>query len=285
MKKIKGLFLSIKKSDIHNLIKKLPYLILGIASILYFITVTLFNGYINPFNLLWVFLGLFFISFGLFGKIIRNTFKKMPKWIKIPAIIFLCVFFISFLIVSGLIISNIQDNHTVYADYAIVLGAKVDGNIPSLSLRGRITTAIKYLKENDNTKIIVTGGQGNGEYISEAEAIARELKNNNISMDRILVENQSRSTRENLQYSTKFINSFDDNIVIITSEFHLYRAKAIAKKIGYKNIRGIPSKSPGILFLSYFVREYFAIVHNKLTNKFLNRQGMHFSIWIFKVLG
>jgi uncharacterized SAM-binding protein YcdF (DUF218 family) len=268
MKKFKGLFPNIRKLDIHNLIKKLLYLISGIASILYFIAVTLFNGYINPFNLVWTFLGLILISFGLLNKKIKNIFEKMPKLIKTPIIFLSSVFFISFLIVSGLIIYNMQDNHAEYTDYVIVLGARVNGNIPSLSLWGRITTAIKYLKENDNTKIIVTGGQGNGEYISEAEAMARVLKNNNINMDRVLVENRSRSTQENLQYSAKFINSFDDNIVIITSEFHLYRAKAIARKIGYKNITGIPSKSPRILFLTYFVREYFAIVHNKLTNKF-----------------
>jgi uncharacterized SAM-binding protein YcdF (DUF218 family) len=213
---------------------------------------------------MWFFFGFFLFCLAILDKYIINLFKKIPKLIKIVFTVLVCFFIISFIIIESIIISNIKDNHVENADYIIILGAKVDGMIPSLSLRSRINTAFHYLEGNENTKVIVTGGRGKGELISEAEAMVRILTRNGIDSERILVENNSTSTKENLQYSIKYIDSLNDSVVIITSEFHLYRAKKIAQKIGYMNITGITSKSPTILLPTYFMREYFAVVYNKM---------------------
>lgn len=93
------------------------------------------------------------------------------------------------------------------AQWIIVLGAQVRGKKITDSLRRRLDTAVCYLKKNKETKVIVSGGQGAGEEITEAEAMAEYLIKQGISKDRIRMEDQSTSTRENLRFSRKFLKA------------------------------------------------------------------------------
>lgn len=144
------------------------------------------------------------------------------------------------------------------ADYLIVLGARVKGTVPSLAFASRINAAAKYLKENKDTIVIASGGQGSGEDISEAECIKRELVKQGISETRIILENQSTDTYENINFSKKLIPPNTNLGLVVTNNFHLYRAISIARVQGL-DVQGLPAKTPWKAVIKSYSREYLAI--------------------------
>lgn len=144
------------------------------------------------------------------------------------------------------------------ADYMIILGAKVNGTVPSLALKYRIQAAANYLKENKNTIAIASGGRGHGEDISEAEAIRENLVKQGISESRILIENQSTSTVENIKFSKELIPKNLKSGIIVTNNFHLFRSIMTAKDQNL-DLSGIPAKTPKIIVVKSYIREYLAI--------------------------
>lgn len=116
--------------------------------------------------------------------------------------------------------------------YAILLGAKVKENgEPSLSLQYRLETAIAYLVQYPHVKVIVSGGQGKEEPVSEAERMYTYLLEAGISKERIIQENASTSTFENLKLSKELLPEGETGVTIISSDFHLTRAQYLAEKL------------------------------------------------------
>jgi uncharacterized SAM-binding protein YcdF (DUF218 family) len=144
------------------------------------------------------------------------------------------------------------------ADYLIVLGARVKGTVPSLAFASRINAAADYLKENSNTIVIASGGQGPGEDISEAESIKRELVKQGISETRIILEAQSTDTYENINFSKKLIPEDAKLGLVVTNNFHIYRAVSIARDYGLE-VQGLPAKTPWMAVIKSYTREYLAI--------------------------
>ena len=155
------------------------------------------------------------------------------------------------------------------ADYMIILGARVKGRCPTRSLLRRIHAGAEYLKQNPATKVIGSGGRGPGEDISEAECICETLVELGISRDRILLEDQSVSTRENLFFSMKMTGT-KGSYVLVTNGFHMYRTITLAKELGMEGVSGLSASSEPVLLLNYYVREFFALIFNKLTKKGVN---------------
>lgn len=154
-------------------------------------------------------------------------------------------------------------------DYLIVLGAGVNGITPSLSLRNRLDAAFVYLQEHPQTICIVSGGQGPGEDISEAECMYNDLTAHGIESTRIILEDKATSTGENIAFSLDAIEeqtgSRPTRVAIVSSEYHLYRAGRIAEKEGVTAI-GIPARTSYLfLFLNYFLREIPVIWYYTLT--------------------
>jgi uncharacterized SAM-binding protein YcdF (DUF218 family) len=144
------------------------------------------------------------------------------------------------------------------ADYLIVLGARVKGTVPSLAFASRINAAAEYLKKNKNAIVIASGGKGPGEDISEAESIRRELLKQGISETRVILEDQSTDTYENINFSKKLIPSDAELGLVVTNNFHLYRAVSIARDYGL-DVQGLPAKTPWIAVVKSYTREYLAI--------------------------
>ena len=144
------------------------------------------------------------------------------------------------------------------ADYIIILGARVKGEVPSLALQYRIDAAALYMKNNKKTIAIASGGQGAGEDISEAESIKRGLLQQGIDESRILLEDKSTDTVENIKYSKILIPKHLDTGLLVTNDFHLYRAKSIARDQGL-NLEGLPAETPTIAIPKSYSREYLAI--------------------------
>lgn len=151
--------------------------------------------------------------------------------------------------------------HERKVDCIIVLGAQVKGKKITDSLKRRLDRAVIYLKKYPDTRVIVSGGQGPGEEISEADAMAEYLSASGISGKRIDREDQSTSTRENLRYSKKFADPEKEKVGIVTNGFHMYRALLIAGQEGYRNTYKIPASSNPVFQINYLMREFFAVVH------------------------
>lgn len=149
-------------------------------------------------------------------------------------------------------------------DIVIVLGCKVQksGN-PSLMLSKRINAAYEYLEENPNLICVVSGGQGSDEPFSEAEVMKSCLVEMGIGEDRIIVEDKSESTRQNIEFSLALLkekNIEADEAAIVTDGFHQYRASLIAREHNLITA-SVNAKTPPWLVAAYWAREWFALSH------------------------
>lgn len=144
----------------------------------------------------------------------------------------------------------------------IVLGCQVKGEQPSSMLAYRLVAAADVLEEHSDAVCVVSGGQGNGEDITEAEAMRRYLIELGIDDSRIIKEDRSVSTRENIRFSAALLSErgITDNVVIVTSDFHQYRADIYARKNGYRTVGHRSSKTPARNIANYWIREWAAIM-------------------------
>lgn len=145
------------------------------------------------------------------------------------------------------------------ADCIVVLGAQVRGRKITDSLKRRLDRAAEYLERFPGTKIIVSGGQGPGEEVAEADAMAAYLIQNGVDERLIVRERNSVSTRENLRFSRKYADVENEKVGIVTNGFHIYRASLIAKEEGYRYLCMIPASSNPVYQLNYLTREFFAV--------------------------
>lgn len=149
-------------------------------------------------------------------------------------------------------------------EYLIVLGAQVRGTRITNSLMRRLDCAYSYLVKHPDTEVVVSGGQGKGESVTEAKAMAENLMQRGISSSSIFQEECSTSTLENLRYSMEYIGRRDASVAVVTNDFHLYRALLLGKYVGYRNLCGIAATSNPVLFLNYLVREMIAVSVTKV---------------------
>lgn len=169
-----------------------------------------------------------------------------------------------FLVVEGLILRTMLEKPRQNLEYVIVLGAQVRGKTPSRALLRRLEAAEEYLKENPETIAVLSGGQGDGEDITEAQCMYEYLTAQGIEGDRLLKEERSTSTQENLQFSAEVIGTKETSVGILSNNFHVYRAKLLAQKQGYTQVSGISARSDWRLQVHYLVREFFALIKEKL---------------------
>lgn len=152
--------------------------------------------------------------------------------------------------------------------YIVVLGAGVDGTAPSLSLRERLDAAYDYLLSNPQTICVVSGGQGDGEQITEAECMYLELIRRGIKPERIWQEDKATSTAENLRFSLDLIEertgTRPSQIGLVSSDYHLYRAGLMTEALSITAI-GIPAETSLLhLEINYFLREIAAVWYYRL---------------------
>ncbi len=164
------------------------------------------------------------------------------------------------------IIKNARTDDDVGRKYLIVLGAAVYGDQPSLTLVRRLEGALEYLNEHPDTVAIVSGGMGSGETVTEAQAMYDWLTRHGVTPERVIMEPKATSTLENLKFSFDIIRSRGDdpkgNVAIVSSAYHLYRAKLMARNLGVDDAAGVAAPW-GYFFvmLNYFIREAFGVTH------------------------
>lgn len=240
------------------------FLLMGIFSLCYLVAIVLYAGMKTAFLWFWISLGIGSILISAIMHYMYSHKIGIPWHLKLGLTTLLIIGTLFFLTVEGTIISKGRQKPEDKADYVIVLGAQVKGSTISRALKNRLDAALTYLIKNSNTKVIVSGGQGRGEDISEAEAMSRYLISKGIKADRIIKEDKSTNTFQNIKFSKNFMTIKEPHIVLVTNSFHVFRATSIAKKQGITQVQGLGAPSDDLLTLSYYIREFFAVVKDKL---------------------
>jgi len=189
--------------------------------------------------------------------------KRLAKILGRCYFICLALGIAGFLTLQGFILSGARTDATD-AEYLIVLGAGLRNDGPSIVLRSRLNAAIAYLQSHGEIPIIVSGGLGRGESITEAEAMYRYLVARGVDESLIWKEEASTSTHENIAFSLaimeeKGLDVESAKVAVVSNEFHLFRAKLIAGKAGL-DASGVAATTPGVYLRTlYFSREAFAL--------------------------
>lgn len=172
------------------------------------------------------------------------------------------LFLSTFIILQGAITINIHRTSDVKSienvNTMIILGAKVNEDGISKTLKRRLDKAIEYYNTNKNiNNIIVSGGQGSDEVVTEALAMKNYLVKNGVSKDKIIMEDKATTTLENIIFSKKIITdkNLKGKVLIVTSDYHLFRGQFIASILGIDN-EGLCSISPLSSRIYYMIREY-----------------------------
>ena len=176
------------------------------------------------------------------GRLCRRIFQTALTLVLVPLI---CI---------EIYVINVgsSDPSALPADAVVVLGAGVNGTQPSLSLYTRLTAALDYLEENPDVPVVLTGGLGYGEEITEARCMYDWLTAGNtaenFAFSKELLEEQGIDPAENL-------------VAVVTNDFHIARSRLIAARQGYGHAFGVPAKLPWRhLEVNYYLRESFAMV-------------------------
>ncbi len=223
---------------------------------------TLIVSMLSNFNLgviLPAILGLPLLLLGVFMHHMDHGFLAFVKWALLGCYALGTVF----LIVLGVLMGTAAKRaDKVDADALIVLGAAVHGDRVTWVLSNRLDTAAEYLEAHPDTVCVVSGGQGDGESVTEASAMQKYLvERKGIDPARILVEDQATSTLENFRFSKKLIDDVlgeNASIAFVTTDFHVFRAGRVAKKAGISAV-GIAAPDVWYIRINNFLRECVGI--------------------------
>lgn len=237
--------------------------VFGILCLSYFLCIAFFVGHGTNFYFIWLLLGCGAI---LLSILIRKGIweQRFPAWFRRIFVILVCIGMSIFLIVEGFIISGFSKSAPDGLDYLVVLGAQMKASGPSKALQYRLDAAIDYLAKNPDTYVIVSGGQGSDEHISEAQGMYDYLVSKEISPDRILKEDQSKNTFQNLTFSAEYLDMETDSVGVVSNNFHVFRAVKIAQKAGYRNVHGIAARGEPFLQLNNMMREFLGVMKDFL---------------------
>lgn len=243
--------------------KTVMLFILGILCVLYCMGIGLFMGYGTRFFLIWGVMGVGFMGLGWFVAH-KEWIDRLPLWFRTTFLAVAGAGILLFLLIEGLILAQFGEKSPDGADYCLILGAQMKSHGPSDVLRRRLDTAITYLEENPEAIVIVSGGQGVNEPVTEARGMYEYLTQRGIAPERILLEEKSGNTWENLHYSSELLDMESDSVVLVTNNFHVFRATGIAKKMGYANINGLAADSYPFMVPNNMLREFLGVIKDFL---------------------
>jgi len=226
---------------------------------------------LTSFTHIWSLLGGYHIFLGVYRiKKGHSFWQTWKKWLKLPVGSLTIVGALIAIINLGFILTPVVAALDEPADYVILLGGGIDknGKLPK-SVMNRVEKTAEYLQHNEKAICVVTGGTLKWLPYAEAPEIKRQLVARGIEAERVLVEDQALDTIQNFQLSCGMLANergvseseiLNSKIVVVTTHFHLRRAERLAKRMGFKNIKGIPSKCPAFYIPMSYVREICAYI-------------------------
>lgn len=198
-------------------------------------------------------------ALAILAEVAQRSAKKVQRFFLI-CFVTSCILF---LYCEICILSQIyqETNGSNEAEYILVLGNKLDS-------QGKVTDTLKYrldvgveLHREYNIPIIVSGGNG---IIESSEANAMRLYlSEYISASDIITEYQAQDTWQNFFYTADLMKK-ETSVIVVTSDFHMYRSLLIARKLGYESIQAKSAKTPGYMCIYYHARETVAIMREYL---------------------
>ncbi len=251
------------RESFFSVVKKIFFMI-GILFLLYGVIVLCILGPYRVFNF-------FYLAAGSFLILLTRAWDHLNVRTAKVLSLTLLILGIIFIITEVIIISYSLKPAEKDADYVIVLGSQIRDDGPSLDYKARLDSAYDYYRNNPDTFIICTGAKGPSEPVSEAKGGAEYLIRSGIPKEKILIEDQSRNTFQNLENAAKLIEKqvgdpAGSDIVIVSASYHLYRAHILAEKIGFRQISCQGGHGLRILQPHYYTREFFALIKEMISN-------------------
>ena len=267
-------------------------ILIGLAGLCaaYFVVIGVYAGIGTSFAFIWLFFAALLL-FLVYGKwYYARNLDRIPGWVPV-SVVTTCVAGVAVLaMLCVLVFLGAATSAKSTLDYVIVLGARVKERTVNNSLRKRLDKAMEYAEDNPDTILVLSGGKGPGESTSEAEVMYQYLVYNGVRPEQLLIEDRSESTVENIAYSKVVIEQHRKKnqkvlvplrqkttsvpyavapdrpleIGVLTSNFHIYRARMTAEKWGFDNVYGISADSDPVLFIHLCVRECASIVKDRL---------------------
>jgi uncharacterized SAM-binding protein YcdF (DUF218 family) len=239
---------------------KMVLKVLGIICIVYGLGVNMLVTSRSWFNWIFCILGAFLLALSFLWKYI----VKLPGGIKAVLLILLGLCIVNFAIAEARIIKTAKSIPDDEAKWVIILGAKVNDSGVSLEFGRRIDAAANFLKSHPEAVAVTTGGKGPDEPETEGQAAFDYLVSSGIDPSRIIAEKKSDSTRENFEFAKNIMKEKGykdgDEIIIVSSAFHLYRAGKIARAAGFDELSYLGVRGKIFLLPQYYFREYAALV-------------------------
>ena len=196
---------------------------------------------------------------------IKGKLLYIYRPIKIAVLSLFLVFIAVFLFFEGLLIREWVSGYSAKetTDVLIVLGAGVEYDRPGNALGKRIEAAAEFIEKNPGITVVACGGLGTGDIITEADCIKNELIKLGVPESTVLTESDSTSTSENFLFSAELLPENAQTAAVISSGYHLFRAKYTARTAYQKtgdDIKLITVSAPCADFLLPFsmVREFAA---------------------------
>ena len=196
--------------------------------------------------------------------------SRKPLWLKIILALILIgaiIFGVAYAMVMGGSVSRMEDESHIM----VILGCRVMPWGPSILLQDRLDAALEYLQENPDMTVVVTGGQGDNEPMSEAQAMYEYLTSHGIPAEQILMEDQSTSTLENLRNASALLyqQGYDttEEILVVTNDFHLTRTRMLFKRVwgGDYNLNTLAAPTSHLPSrMKMYIREPLALIKSAL---------------------
>lgn len=246
----------------------------ALLCMVYYIVILVYSGISTSWSFLWLIAAAMFLFLAFGTEYYIKHAKKIPLWVPVSVVTTLLAGITVFGVIEVLIFTNAAGRDAQGMDYVIVLGTEVRGEEISDSLKKRLDKVLVYAEKNPDTVFILSGGKGRGEALSEADAMFAYLSYNGLPEDKMIKEGKSTNTKENIEYSKNVIQIVESfrkrsedeemKIAVLSSDFHVFRAKQIAKKMGITDIYGIQAETNQVLFIHLCVREALAVFKDKL---------------------
>lgn len=230
--------------------------------LIWFLIPLVTTGILNIGNLTGILLFLIITLAGYYLERISDYFHDSDshRLARILVILFsvLMILFVLVAMVESVLMVQAARQKPSSDSTVVVLGCQNDSKM----MRERTRAATSYLNTNPQAKCILSGGIGSDELITEGECMYRQLVQDGISPDRLYIEGESTSTRENLEFSRQLAleKGLSTDFAIVTNEFHEYRANIAAKKLGLHS-GAVPAKTEWWLFPTFYVRELYGILY------------------------
>ena len=222
------------------------------------------NGHLG--TVLPAIMGLPMLVIGIFKSHLFPLLQTpIGRWVKTILIIIYAAAIVFFAVMGSILSSAAAKKAEYNKDVLIVLGCAVRGDRVSLTLKYRLDAALEYLQHSPDTHVIVTGGKGDGENLSEAQAMKDYLVSHGTDPGRITMEDKSTSTWENFKFAKQILDERFPNAsaAFVTTAFHVYRSGRVAIMNGIQ-ADGYAAKDVWYAAPNNYMRESIAITLYKI---------------------